>query len=90
MPGIGIGGAAIQTLNAQAKPPAFVVVDISDITDPEGFKALGQRSNEAAATVFKEAGGHYLARTPNITALDGTPQKRFIIIAFDSVEKAKT
>jgi uncharacterized protein (DUF1330 family) len=87
--GVAIGGAAIQTLHAQAKPQGIVVVDISDITDPDGFKAIGQRSNDAAAAVFKELGGRYLARTSNITAVDGTPPKRFIIIAFDSVEKAK-
>ena len=85
----GLGAAAIQGLHAQAKPPGLVVVDISDITDAEGFKAIGQRSNEAAAAVFKELGGRYLARTSNITAVDGTPPKRFVIIAFDSVEKAK-
>jgi cell division GTPase FtsZ len=49
--GIAIGGAAVQGLHAQAKPPGLVVVDISDITDAEGFKAIGQRSNEAAAAV---------------------------------------
>jgi len=87
--GIALGGAAVQGLHAQAKPPGLVVVDISDITDAEGFKAIGQRSNEAAAAVFKELGGRYLARTSNITAVDGTPPKRFVIIAFDSVEKAK-
>jgi uncharacterized protein (DUF1330 family) len=87
--GIAIGGAAVQGLHAQAKPPGLVVVDISDITDAEGFKAIGQRSNEAAAAVFKELGGRYLARTSNITAVDGTPPKRFVIIVFDSVEKAK-
>jgi uncharacterized protein (DUF1330 family) len=26
---------------------------------------------------------------PEITALDGTPPQRFVVIAFDSVEKAK-
>ena len=31
--GIAIGGAAVQGLHAQAKPPGLVVVDISDITD---------------------------------------------------------
>ena len=34
-------------------------------------------------------GGRYITRTENITALDGTPPKRFIVIQFDSVEKAK-
>ena len=87
--GVGIGGAAIQGLHAQAKPPAIVVVDIGDITDPEGFKAIGQRSNATAMAVFKDLGGRYIARTSNITALDGTAPKRFIVIAFDSMEKAQ-
>ena len=34
-------------------------------------------------------GGRYVMRTENITALDGTPPKRFVVIQFDSVEKAK-
>jgi uncharacterized protein (DUF1330 family) len=85
--GTTIGGAAIQGLHAQAKPPAIVVIDINDITDPEGFKAVTQRPTASTATVMQ--GGRYIARTGNITALDGTTPKRSIIIAFDSVEKAK-
>jgi uncharacterized protein (DUF1330 family) len=85
--GVGIGGAPIQGLHAQAKPPGIVVVDISDVTDPEGFKAVTQRPTASTATVMQ--GGRYIARTGNITALDGTTPKRFIIIAFDSVEKAQ-
>jgi uncharacterized protein (DUF1330 family) len=87
--GVGIGGAAIQGLHAQAKPPAIVVIDISEITDPEGFKAVGQRSNAAGMAVFKDLGGHYITRTQNITALDGAAPKRMIIIAFPSAEKAQ-
>ena len=87
--GAALGAVAIQALHAQAKPPAYVVVDISEITDPEGYKAIGQRSNAAAEAVYKELGGRNLARTDKITALDGTPPKRFVIIAFDSVEKAQ-
>ena len=85
--GVGVGGAAIQGLHAQAKPPAIVVIDISDITDPEGFKAVTQRPTASTATVMQ--GGRYIARTSNVTALDGTTPKRFIIIAFDSAEKAQ-
>ena len=87
--GLGMGGAAIQALHAQAKPPGILVVDITAITDPKGFKAIGQRTNEAAAAVFKEHGGHYLARTSKITAIDGNAPNRFVLISFDSVEKAK-
>lgn len=88
--GTTIGAAAIQGLHAQAKPPAIVVVDISEITDAEAFKAIGQRTNEAATAVFKDLGGRYIARTAKITALDGTAPQRFVVIAFDSMEKAQT
>lgn len=84
-----LGGGAIQGLHAQAKAPAIVVVEIDSITDLEGYKAIGQRPNEAAAAVFKEMGGRFIARSSNITALEGTPPKRYVIIAFDSLEKAQ-
>jgi uncharacterized protein (DUF1330 family) len=34
-------------------------------------------------------GGRYITRTDKITALDGTPPKRFVVIAFDGAEKAQ-
>jgi uncharacterized protein (DUF1330 family) len=33
--------------------------------------------------------GEFVIRTEKITALDGASPKRFIVIAFDSAEKAK-
>ena len=87
--GAALGAAVIQGLHAQAKPPVYIVTDISEVTDSEGFKAVGQRPNEAGAAIFKDLGGRYIMRTQNITALDGTPPKRFIVVAFDSVEKAQ-
>jgi len=39
--------------------------------------------------LLKDFGGRYLVRTEEITALDGTAPKRFVIIAFDDAEKAK-
>ena len=81
-----IGATAINGLQAQNKSPgAYAVVDISEVTDPEGFKAIGPIAGPAAEKV----GGKYIVRTNNITALDGTAPKRFVVIAFDSVEKAK-
>ena len=84
--GVGLGGAAIQGLHAQAKPPTYAVIDISSITDPEGFKALGPKAGPANAAF----GGKFIMRSENITASDGTAPKRFVVIAFDSLEKAKT
>jgi uncharacterized protein (DUF1330 family) len=80
-----IGGAAIQGLHAQATPPTFAVIDISNITNPEGMQELGPKAGPAVAAF----GGKFVMRTENITASDGTPPKRFVVIAFDSLAKAK-
>ena len=87
--GLGLGAIASQGLAAQAKRTVYVVVDVNEITDADGFKAL-LKMGPAAIVEVKDADGRYLARTENITALDGTARpKAFAIIAFDSVEKAK-
>jgi uncharacterized protein (DUF1330 family) len=83
--GVAIGGSVIQGLHAQATPPTYAVVDISAITDPEGFNALGPKAGPAGAAF----GAKYIMRTENITAADGTAPKRFVVIAFDSLGKAK-
>ena len=84
--GLVIGAAAVEGLHAQAKPPAYVVVDIRSITDPHGLQAVIMKT---APQVLSAAGGHYVIRTNEVTSLDGTPPKRFVLIAFDSVEKAQ-
>ena len=84
--GVAVGGSVIQVLHAQNTSPVYVVVDIRDITDPEGFKAIPPKAGPETLAPF---GGKYVIRTEKITALDGTPPKRFVVIAFDSVEKAK-
>jgi uncharacterized protein (DUF1330 family) len=84
--GVAVGGVVIQGLHAQATRPAYVVVDISDITDPEGFKWIPPKSGPETLVPFD---GKCIVRTEKITALDGTAPKRFVVIAFDSVEKAK-
>jgi uncharacterized protein (DUF1330 family) len=84
--GILIGAAAVGGLNAQnAGPGAYAVVDISEINDPGTFVTLLPKAMQAN----KEFGGKFLSRTENIVALDGTPPKRFVLIAFDSMDKAK-
>jgi uncharacterized protein (DUF1330 family) len=85
--GTAIGGAAIEAIHAQAKPPTYVVVAIRKINDADGFKA--GVVDKAAPAVLAAAGGHYVVRTQSITSLDGPPPQRFILIAFDNVEKAQ-
>ena len=85
--GIGLGAAAIEGLHAQAKPPAYVVVAVRSIKDADAFKT--GVVDKATAAAFAAAGGHYLVRSQAIKSLDGPAPQRFVLIAFDSVEKAQ-
>ena len=85
--GLGLGAVAIRGLHAQTKP-VYVVMEINEIIDADGFKAL-IKTRPAGVVEAKVLDGRYLARTDNITPLDGTAPKFFVIIAFDNVEKAK-
>ncbi len=86
--GVALGAAAITGLNAQTKSPAYVIINVSKITDPEGFKAVLNSSRASPAGVAA-LGGRYVIRTTTTAALDGTPPERFVVIAFDSKEKAQ-
>jgi uncharacterized protein (DUF1330 family) len=86
--GVALGAVAIQGLRAQAKPPTYVVIDIASMTDPEGFKAV-PTSPGASPARLTTLGGRYIIRTETITAIDGTTPKRFVVIAFDTREKAQ-
>lgn len=80
------GAVAINGLKAQDKAPgAYAVIDISEISNPDLFKTLLSKA-EAPVTAF---GGKFVVRTEKVTAIDGTPPKRFVVIGFDSMEKAK-
>jgi uncharacterized protein (DUF1330 family) len=88
--GVAIGATAIKGRNAQAqaKPPTYVVIDIAEMTDPEGFKVIPTSPATSPARTAA-LGGRYLIRTESVTAVDGVPPKRFVVLAFDSREKAQ-
>jgi uncharacterized protein (DUF1330 family) len=85
--GAGLGAAAIQGLNAQTKPPAYVVVAVRKINDADAFKA--GVVDKATPAALAAAGGRYVVRAKTVISLDGTAPQRFVLIAFDSVEKAQ-
>jgi uncharacterized protein (DUF1330 family) len=84
--GIAIGAVAVQGLHAQAKPPAYVVVEIRSVTDADGMKRVAEKASPAALAA---AGGRYIVRTNEVTSLDGVAPKRFVLIAFDNEDQAK-
>ena len=81
---IGVGGAtAIHARQAKVLP-GYVVAEV-DVTDPATF----QKYADKAPGTIAAYGGHYVIRGGKFTSIEGEPPKRFVVIAFDSVEKAK-
>src|ERR1700722_1609219 len=81
-----IGALSVQGLNAQTKPPAYVVSEI-EITNLDAYQ---KEYVPLAQTSIKAAGGRLLAAGQNIVALEGAPpQTRVSINQFDSLEAAR-
>ncbi len=84
--GVAIGGAAVQTLHAQAKAPAYVITDADVMNDDAYTKDYLPLVRKA----FLAGGAKYLASNGKIIAVTGEPPKRLAILVFESLEKAQT
>ena len=85
--GLSLGVIATWSLAAQAKRTFYVVIEVDEITDADGYKAM-TKMGPANIVEVKHADGRYFVRTDNLAALDGVAPKRFVMIAFDSMDKA--
>lgn len=87
--GMAIGGFAVQGLQAQGKPPVYLVTEI-DVTNPEAygkeFAPKAQATIRAAGAKLVLIGGAGGANAKPITAIDGTPPKRVAIQQWESLE----
>lgn len=82
-----IGVAGDMVLRAQqAKPlPGYVIAEV-DVTDPATFQQYGSKVPGTLAPF----NGRYIIRGGKTLSLEGDPPpRRFVVIAFESVEKAK-
>jgi uncharacterized protein (DUF1330 family) len=81
-----IGIAAAMGIHAQEmkKLPGYVIAEV-DVTDPATF----QKYAEKAPGTIAQYGGHYVIRGGKNESIEGDAPKRFVVIQFDSVEKAK-
>ena len=85
--GISIGFAGGMVIHGQqAKTaPGYVIAEV-EVTDPDAMQKYGAKVPETLAP-FNH---HYVVLGHNIQALEGEPPKGgIVIIAFDSVEKAR-
>jgi len=85
--GAAIGATAIQGLHAQAKPTAYVIVEV-DVTDQAAYV---RDYAPLAQKAMRDGGAKYLARAPAMTvSLDGEqPKSRVGLIAFENIDVAK-
>jgi uncharacterized protein (DUF1330 family) len=78
------GGLAIAGEEANTAP-GYVVAEV-EVTDPAAMQSYAQKIEETLAP-FNH---HFVIRSSKFQALEGdAPKSRFVVIAFDSVEKAR-
>lgn len=86
--GVVIGGAAVEGLHAQAKPPVYLIGEI-EVTNPEGY---AKEYLPKAREIIKAHGGQLVASggaagsgNP-VTAIDGAAPKRVVIYRYPSID----
>ena len=85
--GVAMGIAGTTAIHArQVKaPPGYVIAEV-DVTDPTTF----QKYADKVPGTLAPFNGHYLVRGGKIQAVEGDAPKRFVVLAFDSAEKARS
>jgi uncharacterized protein (DUF1330 family) len=83
--GVAIGVAGSVSIHARQMKaaPGYVIAQV-EVKDPATFKKYGDQVPGTLAPF----NGHYIIRGGNPQAVEGTAPQRFVVIAFDSVEKA--
>ena len=80
------GVVAIQSLHAQAKPPAYVIAEI-DVMDQANYAKEYQ--SRAAKPIGEEGGGKFLSRGAKTISIRGEPPKRIVLFAFENLDRAQ-
>jgi len=88
--GTGLGAAAVTGLHAQAKPPVYLVTEIT-VNNPEAY---GKEYSPKAQASIKAHGGKLIALggaggggSQGIKGLEGQPPQRAAIQLWESMEK---
>lgn len=82
--GAAIGAAAIQGLQAQSKPRAYLIADVAEISDATSFGDAARKMRP----IVEAGGGKNLIQTQNIIANSGTPPQRIAVIEFENLDAA--
>ena len=77
-----LGGAAIQALHAQAKPPVYMIA-VNQLRNPDGY---AKEYVPPAQKSVKDYGGEYIAAGPGMQVEGNLPDGAVIILRWESVE----
>ena len=80
--GAALGGAAIQALHAQAKPPVYMIA-INDVSDPNGY---AKEYVQPAQKSVKDHGGEYVAAGPGTRVAGNLPDGPVVVLRWESME----
>ncbi len=80
--GIGLGGAAVQAIHAQTKPPVYMVA-INEVSNQEGYS---KEYLPDAQKAIKDYGGVYIAAGPTQQVTGGLPSGRGVILKWESMD----
>jgi uncharacterized protein (DUF1330 family) len=82
--GAAIGAAAVQTLHAQAKPPAFQIAEVT-VNNEDGFS---KEFLPVIGKVTTDAGGKFLARGGKTISVQGAPaEPRIVVVQYGNADK---
>jgi uncharacterized protein (DUF1330 family) len=79
-----LGGAAVESLHAQAKLPAYQVIEVN-VKDPDLYKQYAEK----AMPLQLQYSARFIARGGKIDAFAGEPPRRAVIAVYDSIEKVQ-
>jgi uncharacterized protein (DUF1330 family) len=79
-----LGAAVVQTLHAQAKPPAYNVAEIT-IKDQDGYN---KEYLPLVTKALSDAGGKFIVRGGKTISYEGAaPAPRVVVIQFESLDR---
>ena len=79
-----VGAAAVQTLHAQAKPPAYNVAEIT-IKDQDGYN---KEYLPVITKALTDAGGKFIVRGGKTISYEGAaPAPRVVVVQFENLDK---
>ena len=80
------GGTAVQSIQAQAKPLAYVIAEVT-VKNQDGYT---KEFLPARAKAIADRGGRYIVRGGKAISVKGAPQAgRIVVVQFDSFDKAQ-